>query len=326
MVRACHLSVAWLAVMVCALSGQQPSTADVHIAAAKAAADDEHAAPFRFLCEPAVGPFPPASEPLRREQWYAQPVKAFDNLYFVGQTEYSSWALTTSDGIILIDALYDYSVEAEVVDGLRMLGLDPARIRYVVVSHGHSDHAGGARYLQEHFGAHVIASADEWDLMQRDTEPWPKPQRDMTATDGQRLTLGDTTITLYITPGHTLGTISTVIPVKDRGEPHVAVALGGTGFLWLRQPERYITAERPMDYWFETYSQSVKRFRDIAAAAGADVLIANHTVFDGTREKVRRLATRDSTRPNPFVIGRDSVQRYLTVADECAQAGRLRFH
>ena len=51
-------------------------------------------------------------------------------------TEYSAWAITTSQGIILIDAIYDYSVEDEVVGGLKKLGLNPADIKYVLVSHG----------------------------------------------------------------------------------------------------------------------------------------------------------------------------------------------
>ena len=59
---------------------------------------------------------------LRSETWYAKPVKVFDNLYFVGQTEYSAWAVTTSDGIIIIDPIFDYSVEDEVVNGLKSLG------------------------------------------------------------------------------------------------------------------------------------------------------------------------------------------------------------
>ena len=49
----------------------------------------------------------------------------------------------------------------------------------------------------------------------------PKPKRDMVATDGQKLTLGDTTLTFYLTPGHTLGTVSILIPVKDNGKPHL---------------------------------------------------------------------------------------------------------
>jgi metallo-beta-lactamase class B len=148
-------------------------------------------------------------------------VKVFDNLNFVGQTEYSAWAVTTSAGIILIDALWDYSVQDEVVGGLQKLGLDPRAIKYVLVSHGHIDHAGGASFLQKRFGAHVILSAADWELLSRDTGPWPKPTRDLIATDGQKLTLGDTTLTLYLTPGHTPGTISTLIPVTDRGKSHL---------------------------------------------------------------------------------------------------------
>jgi metallo-beta-lactamase class B len=77
---------------------------------------------------------PPA--PPARETWHAEPAKVFDNMYYVGMTEFSSWAITTSQGIILIDAIYDYSVEDEVVGGLKKLGLNPADIKYVLISHG----------------------------------------------------------------------------------------------------------------------------------------------------------------------------------------------
>ena len=92
----------------------------------------------------AAAPAPrPAGAPAR-DTWYAKPVKVFDNLYFVGQTEYSAWAVTTSDGIIIIDPIFDYSVEEEVVNGLKSLGFDPNTIKYVLISHAHSDHVGGA--------------------------------------------------------------------------------------------------------------------------------------------------------------------------------------
>ena len=110
--------------------------------------------------------------------------KAFDNLYFVGMTEYSSWAVNTSGGIILIDAIYDYSIEDEVANGLPKVGLDANKIKYVIVSHGHIDHAGGAKFLQDRFGAHVIMGAADWDLLERTGGAWPKPKRDMVATDG----------------------------------------------------------------------------------------------------------------------------------------------
>ena len=246
----------------------------------------------------------------------------FDNLYFLGQTEYSVWAVTTSDGIILIDTIFDYSVEDEVVGGMKKLGLDPAKIKYAIVSHGHSDHSGGAKYLQDRFQAKVLLSAADWDLLDRSNGS--KPKRDMVATDGQKLTLGDTTLTMYLTPGHTLGTISTIIPVKDNGVPHVAAAWGGTAFNWVANRTAYISPERPDQFWFQTYSTSARRFRDIVANAGADVIIANHTIFDGSKTKIPALATRKPGEPHPYVIGKDRVQRYMTVVDECAQAGLAR--
>ena len=86
-----------------------------------------------------------------------------------------------------------------------------------------------ARYLQERFGARVILSQADWNLLETDAGGWPKATRDMVATDGQTLTLGDTTLTFYLAPGHTLGTISTIIPLKDGGRSHVAALWGGTG-------------------------------------------------------------------------------------------------
>jgi metallo-beta-lactamase class B len=251
-------------------------------------------------------------------------VKVFDNLYFVGEVEYSAWAVTTSEGIIVIDAIYDYSVEDEIVEGLKKLGLDPGTIKYVIVSHGHRDHVGGARLLQDRFGARVVMSADDWDLVDRTSGTWPKPKRDMVATDGQRLTLGDTTVTLYLTPGHTLGTISTLVPVRDGGRNHLAAAWGGTAFNWLTNRAAYITSERSDRFWFEAYGRSASRFRDIVANARADVLFANHTNFDGSKTKLPAMGRRKPGDPHPYVIGSDSVQRYLTVAEECAKAGLLR--
>ena len=143
----------------------------------------------------------------------------------------------------------------------------------------------------------------------------------MVATDGMKLTLGDTTLTLYITPGHTLGTISTLIPVKDKGQPHLVAEWGGTGFNWVAGPAQYITAERPPRFWFDTYSTSAQRFRDIASKAGADVIIANHTELDGSKTKIPALAQRMGNQKNPYVIGKEGVLQYMTTVGECAQAG-----
>jgi metallo-beta-lactamase class B len=57
--------------------------------------------------------------------------------------------------------------------------------------------------------------------------------------------------------------------------------------------------------------------------SGADVLLSNHTIFDGSKTKLPALATRKAGEPHPYVVGTESVLRYLKVAEECATAIRL---
>jgi metallo-beta-lactamase class B len=309
-------AAALIAAAAIAHAAAAPADVDRHIAAAREAAGAEHAGMVDRLCPGAPPPVAPtvarANAPAPpdppRERWHAEPQKVFDNLYFIGMTEFASWAVTTTDGIIVIDPLFDYSVEDEVVGGLRKLGFDPANVKYVLISHGHLDHAGGAKLLQQRFGARLLMSAADWDLVEHDNPRW-KPERDLSITDGQQLTLGSTTLTMYLTPGHTNGTVSTLIPLTDGGQKHVAVLWGGTLFNFAPDAAR-----------FKAYADSAARMRTLAATAGADVLLSNHTDYDGSKIKLPALAKRAPGAPNPYVVGADSVRRYLTVANECAQA------
>jgi metallo-beta-lactamase class B len=301
-------------------------TAMSHLEAARAAAGTDHAGMFGRLCAvpierlgaaPVVDDIPdalPSVDPDR--EWYAEPVRVFDNLYFLGQTGYSVWAVRTSEGIILIDSIFDYSVEAEVIDGLTKLGIDPSEIRYLIISHAHGDHSGGAGILQQH-GAQVIMSEADWELYESGDPDSPKATRDIVATDGMAVTLGDTTLHVYLTPGHTLGTLSTLIPVHDGDEEHVAALWGGTLFNFRDRPGD------PRDARLQAYAESAARFRDVAREAGADILLSNHTAYDGTTVKLSQVAVRMTGEPNPYVIGVNSVSRFFTVAEECAIATRL---
>jgi metallo-beta-lactamase class B len=305
------------------LTGQSANDSpDAHVALATTAAGDSYQNLFNFLCTvpaprggapraggPRAGGPPPG--PPERSTWYAEPVKVFDNLYFVGQSEYSAWALTTSQGIILFDTLFDYSVEDEVAGGLKKLGLDPAAIRYAVVSHPHPDHHGGAKFLQDRYKTRVVMSAADWDVIDR--LGGTKPARDIVATDGQQLTLGDTTVTLYVTPGHTPGTLSSVFTVRDAGKPHTVALWGGTG----------LNADRAS---LEQYVASARRFDGIVQKAGADVVLSNHTDWDGSKIHLPQFETRMFGSPNPYVVGNASVRRYLDVARECATSRLLRLN
>jgi metallo-beta-lactamase class B len=111
--------------------------------------------------------------------------------------------------------------------------------------------------------------------------------------------------------------------VKDGGKPHLAVEVGGTAFNWLRGGAEY--RGKPNSFWFETYSNSARRLKEIVEKARADVLLSNHTIYDGSKVKLPALLKRKDGDQHPYVVGPESIKRYLTVADECARAGLLRF-
>jgi metallo-beta-lactamase class B len=246
-----------------------------------------------------------------------EPMQVMDELYFLGNYWTSAWAVKTSAGIIVIDAL-DNAGEAKqyIEGGLRKLKLNPADIKYVVVSHAHGDHYGGANYLKRQFGAHIVMSEIDWKVFE---EPGfdpkrnplfdPPPSRDVAVDDGGTVKLGDTTLKLYVIPGHTLGTHATVFTVHDHGTAHRAVAWGGTAYNFGPLPER-----------LQIYADTTAKYRDILARENADVLLSNHVGFDSAIAKMEALKEHNAHEPNPFVVGNDTVQRFLTVLGECALA------
>lgn len=254
-----------------------------------------------------------------RETWYADPAKVFDNLYFVGGKVHSSWALTTSDGIILIDTIFPYNSEELIVGGLQKLGLDPRSIKYVLISHAHGDHIGGAEMLQARYGARVVMGAPDWETVAKYPNRYKTmaPKRDIVATDSMTITLGDTTVTMWLTPGHTPGTLSYTFRVLDRGTPINVAYSGGTAFNFVND------TPNPGIRNFQTYIDSQRHMAGKAAATGATVLLSNHSEFDNAVNKNRMLAGRGNG-PHPYEVGAQWVQRYFEVMQGCARAAQLR--
>lgn len=244
-----------------------------------------------------------------RDMYYAAPEQAFDNLYFLGTRFHTSWALTTSAGIILIDTLYNYATIPEIVDGLTAMHLKPADVKYVLITHGHSDHDEGARYFQEKYGAHVVLGAGDWEAIARRPMPGGTPTRDLVAEDGGYITLGDTTVRITLTPGHTPGAYGLTFPVKDRGRAVTVAYASGTAMLSRAD-------------FFPQFIASQKKMAAAAASAGATVLLSNHTAFDDAWTKARLAARRPAGAPNPFIVGADAVANYFTVMTECALAAQ----
>jgi metallo-beta-lactamase class B len=316
----------------------QSQAADAHVAAAKAVMSPKTANPkpwqtfeslSRTVCTPprpnakppVVGPGDPDEKaklvPTPREKWYVPPVKVFDNLYFIGTQTESTWALTTSAGIILLNTNFPW-VTPELLNELKTFGLDPANIKYAVIVRSHSDQSWGINPLKKMVpSARVIMSEKDWDLLAKDNTPADlKPTKDMVATDGEKLTLGDTTITLYATPTSTPGSMSVIFPLKEGNQTHVAGMLGGD---LMRLVQEGVQLYPDMQTESKAYIAAAKRFKDIEDKAGVDAIIHIHSEDDNTLLKLDAVRARKPGDPNPFV-SKDDVDRFMTIHIECAEA------
>ena len=161
-----------------------------------------------------------------RAQTMAEPFKMFDNIYYVGLQTDSVLLITTSDGLMLIDAAYGDTADL-VLNSIRKLGFDPANIKYILISHGHNDHfAGAGRIKQVATRARVGVSAVDWDFIATgkglaECKPPCVPlSKDLVLNDNDLIKLGDTSVKVHSTPGHSAGAVAFEIPARAGGKTY----------------------------------------------------------------------------------------------------------
>jgi metallo-beta-lactamase class B len=313
------LTMLTLIVPVAAAAQDSPAvTAGVQGAHALAGTEWKRAADFFCSTEEQVAAMKilPSATEGDVEGQRAEPLKVFDNLYFVGQKAVTTWALVTSQGIVLIDAGYGDRFDDTLVAGLRKVGLDPRRITAALIAHEHADHFGGARRLQEQFGTTVYMAREAWDALDPKpgaapaSGPDTPPKRGMVMTDGQAVTFGDTTIVPVAIPGHTAGSMGFIFPVKDGTAVHTAALFGGS----ILNPQRRFPASL-----FQEYLRSIEHFTETTRRARVDVELLNHPIMDGLFERLERLKTRRAGEPHPLVVGEAAYQRFLGVMAACTR-------
>jgi metallo-beta-lactamase class B len=242
-----------------------------------------------------------------------EPVKLFDNLYAVGNSETTVYALRTSDGIVLLDAGFENKVESVLVPQLQKAGLDPANVKYILLGHGHADHFGGSKYFQDHYGTKIATTAADWDLISqpnRGGTPAAKPAKDVVLAEGQPFKLGDLTVTLVAIPGHTPGSLAFIFPVKDNGKTRMAGLFGGA----------ILTTNIITTDGLKQYTQSVAHYLEKAKQMKVEVELQNHPIFDGMPEKLGKLKGAKAGDPSPFIVGNDRYLKMWNIVSQCIQA------
>jgi metallo-beta-lactamase class B len=291
-----------------AAGGDSPAVKE-HIDKAVKIAGTEWAAQEKFFCENPLPNLPGDA--------LLAPRKIFDNVYILGSVSTTIYAIPTSEGLVLIDAGYPDQVDKVLLPQLKTLGLDESKIKYVFLAHGHVDHYGAAKYLQEKYGTRIVLSAADWDLVDPPASTGKKrrddaPRRDMVVTDGQTMKIGDFSITAFLLPGHTPGTLGFIFPAKDGKKTLTAGMFGGNVLL----PR--------IAYNLDMYVESLQKWEGLAKKYKIEVQLQNHPHMLGLTEKLDKLQSRRSGEPNPFVVPTASYVKYFQTIEECTLAQKQR--
>jgi len=224
------------------------------------------------------------------------PFRIFGNLYFVGTEPASTHIVDTGEGLIMFDSGYQHSLYL-VIDGMHRLGLDPHDLKYIFHTHGHIDHIGATRALVELTGAKtVLGLADrqyangELDLTyarELNMEFNETFEPDILWTDGDEMTIGNTTVKCVATPGHTPGALSYFFNVTDGEKTYRAGLHGGMGINTMCRSflEKY-------DLPF-SLREDFKKAMDRLCEEDVDIFLGNHMQHNKTPERYQQVMAGD---------------------------------
>lgn len=247
----------------------------------------------------------PQPDPVSRS--WNQPVPPFriaGNLYYVGASDITSYLITTPKGHILIDGGFVETVPM-IVANIGTLGFDVKDVKILLNSHAHYDHAGGLAELKRITGATFYATAGDLPQLARgglddpqfgDQFPFPPVFADRILRDGQKVSLGGTTLVAHLTPGHTRG--CTTWTMKAGG---LDVVFVGSPTV----PPQYRLTDNPR------YPDAVSDYRRQFAtlkSLSCDIFLASHGNFFDLEKK--RAALGDA-KVNPFV-DREGYHQFVT--------------
>ena len=197
-----------------------------------------------------------------------EPFRMFGNVYFIGSYAESSHVIDTGEGLIMIDTGSTPNLEI-VLSGLKKLGFAPSDVKYIINSHWHHDHTEATHAMAELSGAKTLIGREDYEKAKRFFDA------DILISEGDTLTLGNTTISFIETPGHTKGTISLFFDVVEDGKTVRAGMFGGAGVNTLHQ------GKFDYDGCREDYRKSVNRL----LGEKVELFLGNHSWNNHTYEK-----------------------------------------
>lgn len=239
-----------------------------------------------------------------QEQRYVHPFQLYGNVWYVGDSWVCVHLIDTGDGLLLLDS-GNCGATAMLVNAIWEAGFNPANVKWIVHSHGHLDHIGAACFFRKMFGTKLYIGVPDAKMFRehpelsviQDTHDLKDELfvPDHEITDGEVLTFGNTTMTCYLTPGHTDGVISLFFDAYNGSEVKRCGYFGGFGFNTMQKD--FLQEIGDTEYKTrEIYLASLAKVRD----QKVEVFLGNHCINNDTLGR-RQKQIDNPDGPNPFV-------------------------
>lgn len=256
-----------------------------------------------YYVDPAPAPFRPSVMDTTDFLFGAQ---IFDNVYYLGYLNLAAYAVRTSEGLVLVDGGGSEAHGRQILEWMESEGFAPSDLKWIIITHEHFDHFGGAPVMKEATGAKIIAGANAPFGDGRLSLPESLNPLDLSVTERTVLTVGDTDIVLLPTPGHTPGTLSVFAPVEADGQRHMASFWGGKGM-------------RPNVEALREMVRSLALFTEESERLQVDVPLNTHSWGDATISRIIDMVLVPD-RPNPFVMSEEQSRANLQILERCTSA------
>ena len=217
------------------------------------------------------------------------PHKVIGNIYYVGTRSLATFLIVTPEGNILVNSTYERNVPG-IQKSIEELGFKFSDTKILLGSHAHGDHQEADAMVKELTGAQVMALAEDVPAL-RAMRPGGKPHPiDKVLHDGDKVTLGGTTLVAHLTPGHTRGCTTWTLKAQEGGKSYDVVIIGSFG----TNPGFKLVNNIEVPDIAEEFNRAFKAARSLRC----DVPLGSHPGMYNLEEKYAKLGKGG---PNPFI-------------------------
>ena len=213
--------------------------------------------------------------------------RVIGNLYAVGTYDLASFLITSQDGHILINTGLEDSTSL-IRENIESLGFRLEDVRILLTTQAHWDHTAALAEIKEIADAEMWATAGDAPVLEDGgfsdphfggRESFAPVKVDRILTDAEVIELGETRLTVLETPGHTVGSSSYTMTVREAGRDY-AVVIANMGSI---NAGKRLVVEPTYPGVAEDFAETFRRQKLLPV----DVWVASHGSQYGLHEKYK---------------------------------------